>query len=232
MTKDIDSLDNHEHGHLPLVVILLHYLEEWRQSHGGVYPTKYADKIAFRDLLSSKMRTDTAEGGEENFEEAISSVMKHIVEPTVPDTLRQVFEYQHQSEVGKVRAPSKTSSDFQSQGERTSDFWVIAGAVKEFYEKHGRLPVPGGLPDMKAQSNVYIKLQNLYKDKARSDAKEVLTHVRNTPSGRGIDAAEIELFCTNARFIKLIDGADGGSRTLAQITGKSQWKHTGCYPTL
>lgn len=99
MTKNIDSLDNHEHGHLPLVVILLHYLEEWRQSHGGVNPTKYADKIAFRDLVSSRMRTDTPEGGEENFEEAVAAVMKHIVEPTIPDTLRQVFDYEHQSKV-------------------------------------------------------------------------------------------------------------------------------------
>lgn len=102
MTKDIENLDNHDHGHLPLVVILLHYLEEWRESHDGANPTKYADKIAFRDLVSSKTRTDNAEGGEENFEEAVGSVMKHIVEPTIPDTLRQVFEYQHQSEVGEA----------------------------------------------------------------------------------------------------------------------------------
>lgn len=104
--------------------------------------------------------------------------------------------------------------------------------MKQFYEKHGRLPVPGGLPDMKAQSNVYIKLQNLYKDKARADAKEVLDCVRNTPGGADIDLAELELFCTNARFIKLINGDDGGSRTLAEITGKSMVATPGTPPGL
>lgn len=99
MTENIDTLDNHEHGHLPWVVILLHYLEEWRQGHGGANPVKYADKIAFRDLITAKTRTDTPEGGEENFEEAARSVMKHIVEPEVPAALKRVFEYQNLSEV-------------------------------------------------------------------------------------------------------------------------------------
>ena len=94
--------------------------------------------------------------------------------------------------------------------------------MKQFYEKHGRLPVPGGLPDMKAQSSVYIKMQNLYKDKARLDAKEVLANVRSIAGGAKIDPAEIELFCTNARFIKLINNADGAAKTLAQVTGMSE----------
>lgn len=85
---------------------------------------------------------------------------------------------------------------------------------------------------MKAQSSVYIKLQNLYKDKARSDAKEVLANVRSTPGGEDVDPAEIELFCTNARFIKLINGADGGAKTLPQITGKSKWLACGMLPEL
>lgn len=73
---------------------------------------------------------------------------------------------------------------------------------------------------MKAQSDVYIKLQNLYKAKARQDASEVLATVRNMAGGEHIDAEEVELFCTNARFVKLINGADSGTKSLAQLTGK------------
>lgn len=103
MTKDIDGLDNHLHGHLPLVVILLHYLEVWKQGHGGALPTSYADKTAFRKSISEAMRTDNAEGGEENFEEAVGAVMKHVTAQTLPSSLREVFEYDNARKVTTVR---------------------------------------------------------------------------------------------------------------------------------
>ncbi|VUC20172.1 unnamed protein product [Clonostachys rosea] len=199
MTRDIDNLDNHLHGHLPLVVILLHYLDLWKQGHDGAYPANYSEKVAFRNAVSDAMRRDIPEGGEENFEEAVAAVMKHVVPPQLPSSLKQVFDYQ----------PS--GSDDTKSG-----FWIIAEGVKQFYNRHGVLPVPGGLPDMKAQSEVYIKLQNLYKDKARQDAQEVLATVRGIAGGEDIDTAEVELFCTNARFIKLVNPADGRTVDLAQ----------------
>ncbi|KAF5013546.1 hypothetical protein FDECE_469 [Fusarium decemcellulare] len=189
MTKDIDNLDNHQHGHLPLVVILLHYLEQWQHTHNGAYPTSYADKTAFRKTVSEAMRTDNPEGGEENFEEAVAAVMKHVVVPSIPSSLQQVFDYAH-----------------QDADEIKSSFWIIAEAVKRFYSEQGRLPVPGGLPDMKAQSNVYIKLQNIYKEQARQDVSRVLATVQSIPGGEDVDPAQVELFCKNARFIKLING--------------------------
>ncbi|KAF5661843.1 amyloid beta binding 1 [Fusarium heterosporum] len=200
MTENIDSLDNHEHGHLPLVVILLHYLERWQKAHNGVYPTSYADKTAFRKTVSEAMRTNNPEGGEENFEEAIAAVMKHIVAPSIPGSLQQVFDYVHQE-------PEETKSSF----------WIIAEAVKQFYSKHSRLPVPGGLPDMKAQSNVYIKLQNIYKERARQDVNQVIETVRHIPGGDDVDFEEVELFCKNARFIKLINTSEKEPAKLDEV---------------
>ncbi|KAH8172618.1 thiF family protein [Sarocladium implicatum] len=200
MTSNIDALNDHDHGHLPLVVILLHYLEEWKASHDGKLPTSYADKTAFRKLVSDVSRRDNPEGGEENFEEAAAAVMKHITVPSLPSSLREVFDYQT-----------------QNPEELKSSFWIIAEAVKRFHQKHGGLPVAGGLPDMKAQSSVYIQLQNLYKDKAREDAAEVLATVRDTTGGENIDPAEVEQFCTNARFIKLIRDASGASTPLNEV---------------
>lgn len=95
MTADIDNLDAHKHGHIPLVVILLHYIELWKQQHDGHPPTKYSDKIAFRKAIIDAMRKDNAEGGEENFEEAAAAVMKHVVVPELPPSLREIFEFDH-----------------------------------------------------------------------------------------------------------------------------------------
>lgn len=99
MTSNISALDDHDHGHLPLVVILLHYLEEWKANHDGQPPISYADKTAFRKLVSDASRRDNPEGGEENFDEAAAAVMKHVTLPSLPSTLKEVFDYQTQNPV-------------------------------------------------------------------------------------------------------------------------------------
>lgn len=99
LTKDIDSLDAHRHGHLPFVAILLHYLEEWRATHDGANPSTYAEKIAFRRLVQDAARRDNPEGGEENFDEAVAAVLKTVAPSTLPASLREVFEYKRTNPV-------------------------------------------------------------------------------------------------------------------------------------
>lgn len=200
MTADLDSQSSHEHGHIPLVVILLHHLEKWKQAHGGLYPVTYADKQAFRATIFESMRKDNPEGGEENFEEAMAAVMQHVVQPGIPSSLKKVFDYKQ-----------------QPPDEQSSSFWVISAAVKQFYDRHKVLPVPGSLPDMKAQSKIYIDLQNLYKDKARKDANEVLHIASSLPGGGAIDKEEVHLFCKNARFIKLVNEVTDHALTIEQV---------------
>ncbi len=65
----------------------------------------------------------------------------------------------------------------------------------------------GRLPDMKAQSSTYISLQSLYKSKARRDAAEVLDIAHALAGNIAIDPNEVEQFCANAKFIKLINAA-------------------------
>ncbi|KAK0745113.1 hypothetical protein B0T21DRAFT_359056 [Apiosordaria backusii] len=192
LTKDIDNLSDFEHGHLPYVVILLHYLEKWKAEHGGGYPSTYKEKTEFRRVVQSAARTKNAEGGEENFDEAAAAVLKTLVVPSLPPGLKEIFEYEH-----------------THPAEQRSGFWLIADAVKAFYEKHKCLPLPGKVPDMKAQSKVYIQLQNIYKAKARRDAAEILETVQATPGGQNIDPAEVDLFCKNAAFVKLINATTG-----------------------
>ena len=103
-----------------------------------------------------------------------------------------------------------------------SSFWIIAAAIKQFYAKHNELPLPGSVPDMKAQSTVYVRLQNLYKAKARQDVAEVLEIVRTYPKGKQIDIAEVDIFCKNAAFIKLIHGADSTPTDIEKLASKSR----------
>ncbi|KAH8194927.1 hypothetical protein TruAng_010912 [Truncatella angustata] len=199
MTRDIESMSDHDHGHLPYVVILLHYLEKWKLTHGGEYPTEYKAKIEFRKTVAAAARTNSAEGSEENFTEAVAAVNRSVKKPQLESTLREVFDHQPTNEA-----------------ERNSSFWKIASAIKKFHEQHGCLPLPGSLPDMKAQSKVYVKLQGIYKAKARNDALEVLEITRATPGGKDIDPAEVDLFCKNASFVKLVNATANG-RDLSKI---------------
>ncbi|KAH7355259.1 hypothetical protein BKA65DRAFT_236753 [Rhexocercosporidium sp. MPI-PUGE-AT-0058] len=191
LTKNIDNQSAHEHGHIPWIALILHFLAEWEKAHGSL-PSIYKDKIAFRKVVLDATRTDNAEGGEENFEEAVAAVLKTVSAPTLSSAVRQVFDHK------------------PNELETSSSFWIIADAIKQFYQKHNQLPLPGSVPDMKAQSTVYIQLQNIYKSKARQDVAEVLETVRAHPGGKNIDVAKVESFCKNAAFIKLIHGSDLG----------------------
>lgn len=102
MTQDIDQLDNHEHGHLPYVVILLHYLEKWKESHDGQLPIEYKTKLAFREMVAKAARTNNPEGGEENFEEAVAAVNRNIKPSRLEPSLAEVFNHKLTSDVCRL----------------------------------------------------------------------------------------------------------------------------------
>lgn len=110
MTRDIDKLDDHEHGHLPYLVLLIHFLDQWKESHDGRYPSTYKEKMEFRNLVQNAARTDNAEGGEENFDEAAAAVLKALVSPSLPSGLREVFEYEPQDPVCTTSMPPRLAT--------------------------------------------------------------------------------------------------------------------------
>lgn len=93
ITNDITELTPFKHGHIPYLALLLHYLAEWKEKNGSL-PSTYKEKTAFRTFVSDGTRTNNAEGGEENYEEAVAAVLKTISEPTLSSSVREVFEYQ------------------------------------------------------------------------------------------------------------------------------------------
>ncbi len=102
MVEGIDTLDDHEHGHLPYVAILLHFLERWRQSHDGKNPTTPKEKKEFGKFVLSGSRTNNPEGGEENFQEAVDAINKNIKVSELEPGLEEVFNHQVSSEVRPI----------------------------------------------------------------------------------------------------------------------------------
>lgn len=91
-TNNLESLDDHEHGHVPYLLLLLHYLNIWRASHGGRSPDNYAEKKDFKNLVQNGARTANAEGGEENYAEAVASVLKSLNPPSISSGLQDIFK--------------------------------------------------------------------------------------------------------------------------------------------
>jgi len=102
MVKDIDNLDDHDHGHLPYVVILLHFLERWRELHDGKNPITYKEKLDFARFVEGGSRTNNTEGGEENFQEAVDAINKNVKVTELEAGLREVFDHQATSEVRPI----------------------------------------------------------------------------------------------------------------------------------
>jgi len=220
LTKDIDNLEALEHSHIPYLVLLLYFLGKWKETHGK-FPSNYTEKMEFRKTIAAGARTSNAEGGEENFDEAVAAAVRAITPPSLSSSAKEVFAYEP-NEVN-TRIPGIKAMLNEIQVESESSFWVIVDAIKQFYEMHKELPLPGSVPDMKAQSTVYVQLQNIYKAKARQDVAEVLKTVRAHPKGESIDTAQVEAFCKNAAFIKLVNST---AKPPASIQALASMKNT------
>lgn len=91
MIKDLEKMDDEEHGHLSYVILLLHYLESWRDAHDAKPPQTYKEKTEFREMVRQGARTGNAEGGEENFDEAVGAVLKALNPHTPGSAVKEVF---------------------------------------------------------------------------------------------------------------------------------------------
>jgi len=190
-TDGMDKMTAHDKGHIPYICLILHYLEEWKAQHDGKTPDSYKEKQEFRDSYVRK-----GSPNEENFDEAVAAVLKSLNPPTPTSTVRGILSCDEAKDLTADSPP----------------FWLIANAIHQFYTKHGELPLPGAVPDMKAQSKDYIQLQNIYKTKAREDCAEVLATVRelekstSRSSELAVQEKEVENFCKGAAHIHLVRG--------------------------
>ncbi|CAG8565652.1 5552_t:CDS:2 [Acaulospora colombiana] len=191
MTFDFDSMDNMDHGHIPYVVILLKYLDQWKLEHDGNLPKTYSERDEFKSMISRGRRNFD----EENFDEALSNAWKAYTSSKVPHEVEELFN----------------DSACENITSNSSNFWIIMRAVRDFVtnEGQGLLPLAGAVPDMKAYTSGYVALQTVYRQKAKQDVAIIRTRVDDIlrSIGRTTDSIhdeEIDVFCKNAAYIKVI----------------------------
>lgn len=94
---------------------------------------------------------------EENFEEAIHFVNTCINPQPIPSNIQAILD----------------DDSCINLTQNSSPFWVMCAALRELVQAEGALPVKGSLPDMAADTNSYITLQQLYHKQAQSQAEAV-----------------------------------------------------------
>ncbi|XP_028406332.1 NEDD8-activating enzyme E1 regulatory subunit-like [Dendronephthya gigantea] len=192
---ELTSMSKLEHSHTPYVVLLLKYLQKWKQTHEGKTPQNYKEKCSFKDTLRQGIlvKENGAPEEEDNFEEALKAVNTSLNTTRIPGTIQEILNDSHCETI----TPS------------SSAFWILCRALKEFVNETGNLPLRGSIPDMTADSKRFIQLQNCYHEKALEDIQNISEKLRAILSSIGkksnfIEDDEIRLFCKNSAFLRVI----------------------------
>ena len=97
----LETLSDYEHGHVSYLLLLLHYLDVWKSNHGGLPPQNYKEKGEFKKLVQEGARMNSAEGGEENYDEAVAAVLKVMNPSLLRSGVRGIFEASERSNLTK-----------------------------------------------------------------------------------------------------------------------------------
>uniref|UniRef100_A0A8B9H6G7 NEDD8-activating enzyme E1 regulatory subunit n=1 Tax=Astyanax mexicanus TaxID=7994 RepID=A0A8B9H6G7_ASTMX len=189
----LDSMDKKDHSHTPWIIVIAKYLEKWYNEHNCQLPKNYKEKEVFRQLIRDGIRKNEngAPEEEENFDEAIKNVNTALNPTKISSTVDDIFNC--------VQCENITS--------QTSAFWMMARGVRDFVqnEGNGSLPVRGTIPDMIADSDKFINLQNVYREKALQDAAVVSKHIQShlQAVGKVINTNKIQ-FLHCAAFLRVV----------------------------
>uniref|UniRef100_A0A3Q2YZE7 NEDD8-activating enzyme E1 regulatory subunit n=1 Tax=Hippocampus comes TaxID=109280 RepID=A0A3Q2YZE7_HIPCM len=182
---DLERMDKKDHSHTPWIVVIAKCLEKWLREQDSQPPRNYKEKEAFRQIIREGILKN--ENGvleyEENFEEAIKNVNTALNPTKIPSVIKDLFN-------------DDQCNNITSQ---TPPFWLMLRAVKEFVHNEGcgSLPLRGTIPDMIADSQKFISLQNVYREKALQDAASVGRYVESLVQSVG-------MVRKNASFLRVV----------------------------
>jgi NEDD8-activating enzyme E1 regulatory subunit len=207
---DLAVLENHEHGHVPYPIILLKVMEEWRKQHltassDGPHngdqkrvPATFAEKQEFQRMVKLAARDYDAEL---NFQEAVQNAYLAYTSREVDrDRLAQLRSATVPPAVDETSAVASASASSSLHACRA--FHAMLLGLEKFCDKHGRAPVQGSIPDMTSSTDLYVRLQALYRTQAHEDLEDLrrLTHNKDV----AVDDDDLLTFCQNVFDLDLL----------------------------
>ena len=176
---DSADMDDQQYSHVPYPVILYKLQQQWKGTHGGALPKTFAEKGEFRDQIKRMARKWDLQV---NFHEAYNNAYLAYSEKTL--------DIHHIEELlQKLQRHSTTST-------RTSQL-LLSALIAFVRNRGGQAPLAGTLPDMTASTQSYVRLQQLYHDRAQKDAIELESYLKQDTSGTLLSNEEVSRFCAN-----------------------------------
>ncbi|KAI0368507.1 hypothetical protein BV20DRAFT_969136 [Pilatotrama ljubarskyi] len=193
---DLQNMDPTTHGHIPFVVILVRLVDEWRKSHDGNLPKTAAEKKEFKsNILALKIKPD-----EENFDEAEAQAWRVWSEPAIPGDVQALFSL----------------PPLPSTPHRHATFHALLDTLAEFTKDPsgpGTLPLSSTLPDMKSDTESYVRLQNLYRQWAeveKNKFKELFAK-KYPELAKTANPEEVDTFVKNSHHLRVQRGKQWGA---------------------
>lgn len=203
---DLDALDSYERSHVPYVVLIRKAL--------AAAPPERAERAALRAALD-RLRTAA---DQENVDEAHAALAQHVWRPLgappVPPHVQHVLDL--------VPARAVDAAFVADRGVRAARFWTLAAALRRFVAAHGVLPLPGAVPDMKASTQRFVALQQVYRSKAHEDlgafsalVDDVLAAARLSRAAVGIADDDVRTFVRHAGALRVVGARSWADRLRA-----------------
>ncbi|KNE61573.1 hypothetical protein AMAG_06389 [Allomyces macrogynus ATCC 38327] len=182
--KPFDDMTSAELTHVPYPVILLRLWREWRANHQDTP----ARGVPQSDTAVASAAASAADM--ENWDEALKQAFLAYTPTSVPRNVQDVLEHAildvvANADAADEHAPVTNNSVVANPVANVTagcawppTFWALCAGLKSFVAEHGRLPVRGSVPDMKADTATYVSLQRVYRDKAAADAADLHARVR------------------------------------------------------
>lgn len=190
--QDLEAMDNNALAHTAYPILLVKALQKWKASHNNQLPQSRAEREEFQNTIKSLSKSWTMLT---NFEEALDKAHFCYSEPQIPESTAAVFNDELCSNLTK-------DSD---------DFWIMSAAVKKFVENEGQglLPLQGRVPDMQSDTERYVKMQSLFRKKARADMEIVKKYMKEFLIQVGkpedsIPEMDLKEFCKNACYLRAV----------------------------
>eukprot|EP00531_Pseudo-nitzschia_arenysensis_P017843 CAMPEP_0116137140 /NCGR_PEP_ID=MMETSP0329-20121206/12098_1 /TAXON_ID=697910 /ORGANISM="Pseudo-nitzschia arenysensis, Strain B593" /LENGTH=598 /DNA_ID=CAMNT_0003632053 /DNA_START=76 /DNA_END=1872 /DNA_ORIENTATION=+ len=188
--ETLEKMDSQQHGHVPYPVLLAKAMQNYQKANQGeesdaskVFPKTFAQK---QDFVNNYVKTMARDYNKElNFQEAISNAYLAYTE----------------RDMSWIHEPAP---------EMGSKLGQLRTALETFIENHPdhRPPLNGSVPDMTASTNLYVQLQQLYKDQAQEDL-QTLTEILRRQQAEASDSEnlktvtddDISNFCANVHSV-------------------------------
>ncbi|KTW28465.1 hypothetical protein T552_01726 [Pneumocystis carinii B80] len=182
---------NCSYRQIPYVLILLNCLDIWKLRNNGMLPCTDEEKQQFKETIRTYMQGFD----EESIEEVLSVSWRASCMTLIPDEIQSILK-------------DEKSVNISSE---SSEFWILCHAISNYVSAEGKglLPLSGAIPDMKSDSESYIKLQNVYRQKAQEDYECVRKYVQDIllsisqPISK-ISDEKIRIFCKQCKYMKIL----------------------------